>query len=73
MNKKFPKGNNLLREHKETTLEKQQKQRQEHNPPLELAPGGKGEMLNKKENQRMRRKEALSKAMNKYHDPDIVG
>jgi len=27
MNKKFPKGNNLLREHKETTLEKNQRQR----------------------------------------------
>jgi hypothetical protein len=40
---------------------------------LELAEGGKGELLNKKENARMRRKEALSKAMNKYHDPDIVG
>ena len=27
MNKKFPKGNNLLREHKQTTLEKNQQQR----------------------------------------------
>jgi len=27
MNKKFPKGNNLLREHKETTLEKNQRLR----------------------------------------------
>ena len=63
----------MLRPHKETTLEKQQKKRQEKNPPLELAEGGKGELLNKKENARMKRKEALSKAMNKYHDPDIVG
>ena len=63
----------MLRPKKESTLEKQQKKRQEHNPPLELAEGGKGVMLNKKENARMRRKEALSKAMNKYHDPDIVG
>jgi len=73
MDRKFPKGNNLLRSHVESTLEKQQKKRQEKNPPLELAEGGKGELLNKKENARMRRKEALSKAMNKYHDPDIVG
>jgi hypothetical protein len=29
MNKKFPKGNDLLREHKETTLEKQQRLRLE--------------------------------------------
>ena len=63
----------MLRPEHESTLDKQQKKRQEHNPPLELAVGGKGEMLNKKENARMRRKEALSKAMNKYHDPDIVG
>jgi hypothetical protein len=27
MNKKFPKGNELLREHKQTTLEKNQQQR----------------------------------------------
>ena len=63
----------MLRPHKESTLEKQQKKRQDHNPLLELATGGKGEMLNAKENARMKRKEALSKAMNKYHDPDIVG
>jgi hypothetical protein len=29
MNKKFPKGNDLLREHKESTLEKQQRLRLE--------------------------------------------
>jgi hypothetical protein len=60
----------MLRPHKESTLEKQQKKRQDHNPPLELEDSG---ILNKKANQRMKRKEALSKAMNKYHDPDIVG
>jgi hypothetical protein len=70
MNKKFPKGNNLLREHKESTLEKQQKQRQDHNPPLELDDSN---ILNRKANERMKRKEALSKAMNKLHDTDIVG
>ena len=60
----------MLRPHKETTLEKQQKKRQDHNPPLELDDST---ILNKKANERMKRKEALSKAMNKYHDPDIVG
>ena len=60
----------MLRPHKESTLEKQQRQRQDHNPPLELDDSG---ILNKKANERMKRKEALSKAMNKYHDPDIVG
>ncbi len=34
MNKKFPKGNDLLREHKETTLEKQQRLRLERRAAL---------------------------------------
>jgi hypothetical protein len=70
MTRSYPPENAMLRAHKESTLEKQQKKRQEHNPPLELDDSG---ILNKKANQRMKRKEALSKAMNKYHDPDIVG
>ena len=70
MTRSYPPENSMLRPHKESTLEKQQKKRQDHNPPLELDESG---ILNKKENARMRRKEALSKAMNKYHDPDIVG
>jgi hypothetical protein len=70
MTRSYPPENAMLRPHKESTLEKQQKKRQEHNPPLELDDSG---ILNKKANQRMKRKEALSKAMNKYHDPDIVG
>jgi len=60
----------MLRPHKESTLEKQQKKRQDHNPPLELDDNI---LLNKKANQRMRRKQALMDAMNKNHDPDIVG
>lgn len=70
MTRSYPPENAMLRAHKDSTLEKQQKKRQEHNPPLELDDNG---ILNKKANQRMKRKEALSKAMNKYHDPDIVG
>ena len=70
MTRNYPPENAMLRAHKDSTLEKQQKKRQEHNPPLELDDSG---ILNKKANQRMKRKEALSKAMNKYHDPDIVG
>jgi len=35
MNKKFPKGNDLLREHKESTLEKQQRLREERRRLLE--------------------------------------
>jgi len=70
MNRKYKPEDAMLRAHKESTLEKQQKKRQNHNPPLELDDSG---ILNKKTNERMKRKEALSKAMNKYHDPDIVG
>jgi hypothetical protein len=70
MSRKYKKEDAMLRLHKESTLEKQQKKRQDHNPPLELEDSG---ILNKKANERMKRKEALSKAMNKYHDPDIVG
>jgi hypothetical protein len=70
MTRSYPPENAMLREHKESTLEKQQKKRQEKNPPLELDDSI---LLNKKANERMKRKEALSKAMNKYHDPDIVG
>jgi hypothetical protein len=70
MTRSYPPEDAMLRNHKESTLEKQQKMRQEKNPPLELDDNG---ILNKKANERMKRKEALSKAMNKYHDPDIVG
>jgi hypothetical protein len=70
MTRSYPKGNAMLRPHKDSTLEKQQKQRQDHNPSLELDDNG---ILNKKANERMKRKEALSKAMNRLHDPDIVG
>jgi len=70
MTRSYPPENAMLRNHKESTLEKQQRQRQEKNPPLELDDNG---ILNKKANERMKRKEALSKAMNKYHDPDYVG
>ena len=70
MTRSYPPENAMLRPHKESTLEKQQKKRQEHNPPLELEDSG---ILNKKSNERMRRKQALMDAMNKNHDPDIVG
>jgi hypothetical protein len=70
MTRSYPPENAMLRAHKDSTLEKQQKMRQEKNPPLELEDNG---ILNKKANERMKRKEALSKAMNRLHDPDIVG
>jgi hypothetical protein len=34
--------------------------------------GSKDDILNKRINERLKRKEALAKAMNKLHDPDIA-
>jgi hypothetical protein len=70
MTRTYKKEDAMLRPEHESTLEKQQKKRQDHNPPLELDDSG---ILNKKANQRMRRKQMLMDAMNKNHDPDIVG
>jgi len=38
----------------------------------EEAVGSKDDILNKKINERLKRKEALAKAMNKLHDPNIA-
>ena len=70
MTRSYPPEDAMLRAHKDSTYDKAQKKRQEKNPPLELDDSN---ILNKIANERMKRKEALSKAMNKYHDVDIVG
>jgi hypothetical protein len=61
----------MLRPHKESTLEKNEKARNKPKPQEE-AVGGKGDILNRKINERMKRKQALLAAMNKIHDPDIA-
>ena len=71
MDRKFPKGNNLLREHTESTLEKNEKKRNKPKPD-ELNVNSEYDILNKKANERMRRKAMLHAAMNKIHDPDIA-
>ena len=68
----YKKEDAILRNHKESTLEKQQKKRQDHNPPLEENVGSDTDILNKKINDRLKRKEKLAKAMNKLHDADIA-
>ena len=68
MSRTYKKEDAMLRPHKESTLDRQEKMRQDKNPPLELEDNG---ILNKKANQRLKRKEALAKAMNKLHDADI--
>ena len=71
MNKKFPKGNDLLRPHTESTLEKQEKKRNKPKPQ-ELEVDSEYDTLDKMANQRMKRKAMLHAAMNKIHDPDIA-
>ena len=70
MSRTYKKEDAMLRPEHQSTLEKQQKMRQDRNPPLELDDSN---ILNRKANQRMKRKQALMDAMNKNHDPDIVG
>ena len=71
MSRSYKKEDAMLRPEHESTLEKQVKERMKPKPH-ELAVGGKGDILNKKTNERMKRKAALLSAMNKIHDPDIA-
>jgi hypothetical protein len=71
MSRSYKKEDAMLRPEHESTLEKQQKERMKPKPQ-ELAVGGKGDILNKKTNERMKRKVALLAAMNKIHDADIA-
>lgn len=70
MNRKYKPENAMLRPHKETTLEKQEKMRQSKKTSTELAPEGNNKGLNVLENKRMKRKAALLMAMNKVTDKD---
>jgi hypothetical protein len=72
MTRDYPPENAMLRPHKESTLEKQEKQRQNKKPPTEVAVNSKDDIINKKINQRLKRKQALHDAINKIHDPDIA-
>jgi hypothetical protein len=64
--------NSLLQPHKESTLEKRQRERQDKKKALELEVNSKDDIINKRINARMKRKQMLSDAMNKIHDPDIA-
>jgi hypothetical protein len=67
----YPPENAMLRPHKESTLEKQEKKRNKPHP-AELEVDSEYDILDKKANQRMKRKAMLHAAMNKIHDPDIA-
>ena len=66
MTRSYPPENAMLREHKETTLEKAQAKRQKHNPPKEENVGSKYDIINKKINERRKRKEMMGKEYDKW-------
>lgn len=62
--------NSLLQPHKESTLEKAQAKRDAKKNPLEVEVNSKDDIINKKINQRLKRKQMIHDAMNKIHDSD---
>jgi hypothetical protein len=72
MTRSYPPEDAMLRPYKESTLEKQQKMRQDKKKPPELNVNSKDDIINKKINERLKRKAMLASAMNKLTDPDIA-
>lgn len=62
----------MLRPAKESTIERQEKMRQDKKKPPELNINSKDDIINKKINERLKRKAMLASAMNKLHDADIA-
>ena len=71
MSRTYKKEDAMLRPEHESTLEKQEKARNKPKPQ-ELEVDSEYDILDKKANQRMKRKAMLHAAMNKIHDPDIA-
>jgi hypothetical protein len=71
MSRTYKKEDAMLRPEHESTLEKQEKKRNKPRPQ-ELEVDSEYDILDKKANQRMKRKAMLHAAMNKIHDPDIA-
>ena len=72
MTRSYPPENAMLREHKESTLEKAQAKRDTKNSPKELNVNSSTDIINKKINERLKRKQKLMDELNKVHDPDFV-
>lgn len=68
MTRDYPPENAMLRPHKETTLEKQTKKRQEKKQSQELNVANEYNILQKKENQRMKRKAMIQAQFNKFEE-----
>lgn len=71
MTRTYKKEDAMLRPEHQSTLEKMQAKRNKPKPQ-ELEVDSKYDILDKKANQRMKRKQMLHEAMNKLHDPDIA-
>lgn len=72
MTRDYKKEDAMLRPQHESTLDKALAKRQTKKKPLELTVDSKSDIIDKKANERMKRKQALMDAMNKVHDPDFV-
>ena len=72
MTRNYKKADAMLRSEHESTLDKMQAKRQNKKKIQELEVDSEYDILDKKNNQRMKRKAALHAAMNKIHDPDIA-
>ena len=71
MTRTYKKEDAMLRPEHESTLEKNQAKRNKPKPQ-ELEVDSKYDILDKKANQRMKRKQALHEAMSRLHDPDTA-
>ena len=72
MSRTYKKEDAMLRPEHESTLEKMQAERRNKKKPPELNVNSKDDIINKKINERLKRKAMLAKAMNKLTDPDIA-
>lgn len=72
MNHYYKPEDAMLRPAKESTLERQEKMRQDKKKPPELNVNSKDDIINKKINERLKRKAMLASALNKLTDPDIA-
>jgi hypothetical protein len=62
----YKKEDAMLRPEHESTLEKAQAKRQKHNPPQEENVGSPTDIINKKINERLKRKEMIGKEYDKF-------
>ena len=66
MSRTYKKEDAMLRPEHESTLEKAQEKRQKHIPPKEMNVGSPTDIINKKINERLKRKEMMGKAYDKW-------